>query len=85
MVLETLLGKNLGLTDRSHESRKEFSGAPRRFDSFNDMAIENALSRIYMGVHYRMDCEEGLRLGTLVGEKVATLSVWKSALVSVKK
>ncbi len=84
VVLETLLGKNLGLTDRSHESRKEFSGAPRRFDSFNDMAIENALSRIYMGVHYRMDCEEGLRLGTVVGEKAATLSVWKSALVTVK-
>jgi hypothetical protein len=31
------------------------------------MAEENALSRIFIGVHYRMDCEEGIRLGTLIG------------------
>ncbi|MDQ3017821.1 MAG: hypothetical protein M3R25_14005 [Bacteroidota bacterium] len=35
------------------------------------MSKENALSRMLLGVHFRMDCEEGLRLGELIGAQVA--------------
>lgn len=41
------------------------------------MAEENALSRLFIGVHYRMDCEEGLRLGYLIGEQVSAFKVRK--------
>lgn len=31
------------------------------------MATENALSRIYIGVHTGFECEEGLRFGRAIG------------------
>ena len=34
------------------------------------MAEENAFSRIPLGVHIRMDCEEGLRLGYEIAEGI---------------
>jgi membrane-associated phospholipid phosphatase len=65
-------------TDRCHENRSttEFLGTPRRFASFKDMADENAYSRVPLGVHFRMDCVEGLRLGELAAQKVLQLP-WK--------
>lgn len=72
-ILIDLFGFNYTLTDRCHEFRSEFIGTPRTFYSFSDMAYENAISRIYLGVHYRMDCEEGLRLGYLAAKRVNEL------------
>jgi signal transduction histidine kinase len=56
--------------DKSHIGRKEFLSKPRSFNSLQEMAEENARSRLYMGVHYRHDCEEGLELGYAVADKV---------------
>lgn len=64
------------MTDRCHEGRTEFNGTPRTFDTFFDMAEENGLSRIYLGVHFRMDSDAGLDLGYEIGEKVVQLP-WK--------
>lgn len=72
-VLTDYFGFYFPMTDRTHEGRTEFLGTPREFDSFLDMAIENAVSRIYLGVHYRMDADEGLRLGRLAGQRVNQL------------
>jgi membrane-associated phospholipid phosphatase len=72
-ILIDMFGFNYTLTDRCHEFRSEFIGTPRTFYSFSDMAYENAISRIYLGVHYRMDCEEGLRLGYLAAKRVNEL------------
>lgn len=72
-VLSTQLGEQFTLTDRTHENRQEFTGKPRTYQSFTEMAQENATSRVLIGVHYRMDCKEGLRLGKVVGEKVCAL------------
>ncbi|MDZ4708224.1 MAG: phosphatase PAP2 family protein [Saprospiraceae bacterium] len=77
VVLEEVFGDKFKMTDYSHEKRKEFLGKPRRFTSFREMANENAISRMYMGVHYRADCEEGLRLGYLIGEEAEKLELWK--------
>jgi hypothetical protein len=76
-VLTQLYGKKYKLTDRSHEGRTEFKGTPRHFHSFYEMAFENASSRIALGVHYRMDCEEGTRLGLNIGKEVAALPIAK--------
>ena len=51
-------------------------GVPRTFESFNEMAEENALSRLYLGVHFRMDADEGLDLGEKAAKKVNALP-WK--------
>lgn len=56
-------GNETNFTDRSHEDRTAFRGAARSFSTLEQLAAENAFSRIPLGVHMRMDCTEGLRLG----------------------
>jgi hypothetical protein len=68
-VLSQTFGDVFSFTDRTHENREEFAGVPRTYQSFRDMAKEIAASRILLGVHFRMDCEEGLRIGTIIGEQ----------------
>ncbi len=46
-------------------------GATRTFDSFSEAAWENALSRIYLGVHWRFDAEMGNLCGTDLGRFIA--------------
>lgn len=69
-VLSANLGDAFALTDQTHRHNSTLTGPPRSFKSFKTMAQENGFSRLLMGVHYRMDCEEGLRLGELLGKKV---------------
>jgi membrane-associated phospholipid phosphatase len=71
--LAQVFGENVTLTDRCHENRSDFNGKSRSFNSFSEMAQEDAISRIYLGVHWRMDCEEGVRLGYQVARKVSAL------------
>jgi hypothetical protein len=68
-ILSQTFGDVFSFTDRTHENREEFAGVPRTYQSFRDMAKEIAASRILLGVHFRMDCEEGLRIGTIIGEQ----------------
>ena len=75
-VLAEIFGYDYTLTDRCHENRQEFEGTPRTFGSFFEMAQENAWSRVPLGVHFRMDSEEGVRYGTVIGRKVNDLP-WK--------
>ena len=72
-VLTASLGAHFNLTDRTHEGRKEFAGQPRSFTSFEQMALENAFSRLALGVHFPMDCEEGIRIGRLIGQQANAL------------
>jgi membrane-associated phospholipid phosphatase len=72
-VLGSIFGYAYDMTDRCHENRSEFEGKPRTFGSFLEMAQENAWSRVPLGVHFRMDCEEGVRYGTVIGRKVNAL------------
>ncbi|MDX1993028.1 MAG: vanadium-dependent haloperoxidase [bacterium] len=46
----------------------------RHYTSFHAAAYENALSRLYAGVHYRVDMENGLEQGECVGQ-VATAAL----------
>ncbi|MFZ4542909.1 MAG: vanadium-dependent haloperoxidase [Saprospiraceae bacterium] len=75
-VLTAEYGINVSMTDRCHEGRTEFIGTPRAFPNFYSMAEENAYSRIPIGVHWRMDSEQGVKLGYRVGRKVNDLP-WK--------
>ena len=69
-VFIDFFGNRTNFTDRSHEGRTEFRGEPRRFRSFQELAAENAYSRIPLGVHIEMDCTEGLRLGYEIADAV---------------
>jgi membrane-associated phospholipid phosphatase len=72
-ALAQVFGDNVSITDRCHENRTDFNGKSRSFNTFSEMAQEDAISRIYLGVHWRMDCEEGVRLGYQAARRVAAL------------
>ncbi len=76
-VLTDLFGSSFAMSDYCHQGRPDFEGSDARaFGSFYQMAEENAYSRIPLGVHYRMDCEEGVQLGYRCGRKVNQLD-WR--------
>jgi hypothetical protein len=74
-VLTSLFGSHYEMMDCSHEGIENFTVKPREFNSFEEMAKENAMSRLFIGVHWRMDCEEGLRLGSLIGNEITHLEL----------
>ncbi len=73
VVLADMFGEDYAMTDRCHEGRTEFNGSPRSFENFFEMAEENGVSRIPLGVHFRMDSDAGLELGYEIGAKVLDL------------
>lgn len=44
---------------------------PRTFTSFSAAAVENGISRVYLGVHYRMDASDGNAAGFALGTYIA--------------
>ena len=69
-VFIDFFGNRTRFTDRSHEGRTEFRGAARSYPNLESMINENAFSRIPLGVHMRMDCEEGVTLGSQISEAI---------------
>jgi len=65
-VMTSYFGK-VSFTDTSS---KEFGIASREIKSFKEAALEASISRLYGGIHYRFDLEEGNLLGTKVGVMV---------------
>lgn len=53
-------------------SELQFGLSPRTFKSFNDAALQAAMSRFYAGIHYRPACDVGLTQGQNVGKYVLT-------------
>lgn len=72
-ALSSVFGYNFAMTDKCHDDRTDFQGRPRSYNSFYEMAQENAFSRLPLGVHYRMDAEEGVRHGYLIGRRINAL------------
>ncbi len=62
-VFIDMFGNDLDFTERSHVGRTEFRSTPRQFSSLSEMVEEVAFSRVPLGVHMRIDCTEGIRLG----------------------
>jgi membrane-associated phospholipid phosphatase len=42
---------------------------PDGASSFQAQAQEASMSRLYGGIHYKMDCDGGLKIGKAVGDK----------------
>lgn len=73
VVLSNAFGNNISFTDNSHIYRNDFWAKPRSYNSFEEMMYENAYSRIFLGVHYRMDCDEGIKIGKIIGKQMNEL------------
>ena len=48
----------------------ELPGVTRHFDTLDEAAVENARSRVYLGVHYQFEADRGLELGRKVAKEV---------------
>ncbi|MFH0342141.1 MAG: vanadium-dependent haloperoxidase [Chromatiales bacterium] len=57
-----------GVTKDSFGNVRPFS--PRSFSSFSGAAEENARSRIYLGIHWQFDADEGVASGNAVADHV---------------
>jgi hypothetical protein len=66
-VMTEYFGDKLSFTDTS---LLEFGIANREIKSFRDAALEASISRLYGGIHYRFDLDEGNRAGRKLGEHV---------------
>lgn len=74
-VFHDIFHSDISLTDKTHEYRKEFYGAPRYYNNDSIMLDEIAWSRIYLGVHYKMDTDGGNSLGKQIARKVMSLDL----------
>lgn len=63
-VMTHHFGDNFAYTDTSE---LEFGIPNRSFPSFRDAALEASWSRLYGGIHYRADLEEGNTVGKKIG------------------
>jgi hypothetical protein len=60
-----------GFTDTTHvDHNLSPAQAPRTFDSFNDAAAEAAVSRLYGGIHFSFDNDDGLISGNCIADKI---------------
>ncbi len=77
----TILAKTLGLGDQYEFTMRipevdkagpmsgkiEMDPPTRTFKSFSEAALECSMSRVYLGIHFKYDSEEGDKLGTKIG------------------
>ena len=78
MAFEDVFGDNYAFTMRIPmvDIAGPFSGKiemwppTRSFDNFREAADECCASRVYLGIHFRYDSVEGVKLGRQVGRNV---------------
>ncbi|WP_298237589.1 vanadium-dependent haloperoxidase [uncultured Algibacter sp.] len=64
------------MTQKEVDSAGFFSGKmkmnppTRSFNSFTEAGLEASMSRVYLGIHFRYDSEEGHKLGAKVGNYI---------------
>ena len=66
-VMTSWFGDHLSFTDTSS---LEFGIQSREIKSFREAAQEAAMSRLYGGIHYRHDNDEGNKCGRMLGEMI---------------
>jgi hypothetical protein len=68
-IMTNIFGENFNYRD---SSEREFGIADRNFTSFKDAAQEASISRLYGGIHYRFDVEEGAKQGEQLGKFIVS-------------
>jgi len=74
----TVLAQAFGDDFRFTIASPTLAGAQRSYTRFSDAALEEGLSRIYCGIHFRRAMDTGLEQGTRVAEHVSA-NVLKTA------
>ena len=79
-AMASIFGNNTPFADYTHNGRTEFIGRFRTFETITQSSDENAISRLYLGVHYRMDAQVGVSHGYEIADKVCALPWLKKVL-----
>lgn len=66
-VMTSYFGDNFSYRD---SSEREFGIPDRSFKSFRDASLEASWSRLYGGIHFRSDLEQGNLIGKKLGEYI---------------
>jgi PAP2 superfamily len=61
---------NVNFVATTEDPHPAAQGVTRTFRSFTDAALENARSRVYLGVHFQWDADNGFHAGNALGEFV---------------
>jgi membrane-associated phospholipid phosphatase len=69
-VLTDLFGDHYAFTDHTHDN---LGFAPRSFSSFEEACEEAAVSRLYGGIHYTMDNDQGVVAGNKIGHNISMI------------
>lgn len=75
-ALTSVYGSEVSFTDASYEGiMADLGNGPenlgsRHFNSFDEMAQEISMSRLYGGIHYRYSCEEGAKQGKKIAQNI---------------
>jgi hypothetical protein len=80
-VMTNWFGDNLSFIDTSS---LEFGIQSRRIQSFRLAAKEAGMSRLYGGIHYSFDNEEGNKCGTMIGDLIVHRLRFKKNMSNVK-
>ena len=72
-ILSDLFGSKVAFQDRTHE---QLYGV-KNYASFYDAAEEAAVSRLYGGIHFSMDNNEGLEKGKRIGKNITAINLKK--------
>ena len=75
-ALTSIYGSNVSFKDASYEGvMADLGNGPenlgtRHFNSFDEMAMEISISRLYGGIHYRYSCAEGMIQGRKIAQNI---------------
>lgn len=81
-IMTKWFGDNLSFTDTS---LLEFGIKNREIKSFRGAAAEAAMSRLYGGIHYRFDNDEGANAGKRLGEFIVSRLNLSKGILAQKK
>ncbi len=73
-VLTRELGENIPVTDNTYTWN---GSVDRQYSFFTKIAEEEAIPRVYAGIHYKIAVDEGLKLDKKLGAKAADFNLGK--------
>ncbi|CAN5582025.1 hypothetical protein BH10BAC3_BH10BAC3_30810 [soil metagenome] len=82
-ALNSVFGNKTGFTDASYEGvMADLGNGPenlgsRHYASFDEMAAEITISRLYGGIHYRYSCEVGGKQGRKIAQNIHNTLVFQ--------
>jgi hypothetical protein len=67
VVFKLFFGNEIEFSDATNVNRQDINGAPRQFNTVDDMVNEISISRFYGGIHFKKTLSESVVYGEKIG------------------